>query len=28
VNVVGGIVGDAKVFKRVPSRAKVRIEKE
>jgi hypothetical protein len=28
VNVVGRIAGDAKVFKKVPSGSKVRIEKE
>ncbi len=28
VNVVGRIVGDARVFKKVPSGAKIRIEKE
>jgi hypothetical protein len=28
VNVVGRVVGDARVFKKVPSGAKVRIEKE
>jgi len=28
VNVVGRIEGDAKVFKKVPSGAKVKIEKE